>query len=122
MVNPLTVRDFSKVILTLDNVLVQSEKLSETPSMQDGLDFETETDLRILGCELIQTSGILLKLPQVSHGGHFVFQMFETLLLIIDNFMYNLVMLIFENVCFCCRSLWLLVKFSSNDFIIRNHS
>jgi len=33
--------------------------------MLDGLDFEIETDLRIWGCELIQTSGILLKLPQV---------------------------------------------------------
>ncbi|XP_046579475.1 cyclin-L1-like isoform X2 [Haliotis rubra] len=77
VVNPLTVRDFSKVILTLDNVLVQSEKLSETPSMQDGLDFETETDLRILGCELIQTSGILLKLPQVAMAtGQVLFQRF----------------------------------------------
>ena len=59
-------RDFSKVILTLENVLIPEEKLSPTPSMQDGLDLDTETDLRILGCELIQTSGILLKLPQVS--------------------------------------------------------
>ena len=58
-------RDFSRVILTLDNVLVPPDKLSPTPSMQDGLDSETEMDLRILGCELIQTAGILLKLPQV---------------------------------------------------------
>lgn len=58
-------RDFSKVILTLENVLIPDEKLSPTPSMQDGLDLDTETDLRILGCELIQTAGILLKLPQV---------------------------------------------------------
>lgn len=59
------VRDFSKVILTLENVKVPLEKLSPTPSMQDGLGAEAERDLRILGCELIQTSGILLKLPQV---------------------------------------------------------
>lgn len=58
-------RDFSKVILTLENVLIPEEKLSPTPSMLDGLDLDTETDLRILGCELIQTAGILLKLPQV---------------------------------------------------------
>ena len=63
---PTMERDFSKVILTLENVLIPDDKLSPTPSMQDGLDLETETDLRILGCELIQTSGILLKLPQVS--------------------------------------------------------
>ena len=59
-------RDFSKVILTLDNVFVPVEKLSPTPSSLDGLDSAIEVDLRILGCELIQTSGILMKLPQVS--------------------------------------------------------
>ena len=63
--NPTMKRDFSKVVLTLENVLIPDEKLSETPSMLDGLEKEVETDLRILGCELIQTSGILLKLPQV---------------------------------------------------------
>ena len=57
-------REYSKVLLTLDNVLIPSEKLSATPSIIDGLDIDTETDLRILGCELIQTSGILLRLPQ----------------------------------------------------------
>ena len=59
------VREFSEVILTLDNVLLPAEKLSPTPSMIDGIDNSTEMDLRILGCELIQISGILLKLPQV---------------------------------------------------------
>uniref|UniRef100_A0A3B4CAK0 Cyclin-L1 n=1 Tax=Pygocentrus nattereri TaxID=42514 RepID=A0A3B4CAK0_PYGNA len=34
--------------------------------MLDGLDLHTETDLRILGCELIQSAGILLRLPQVA--------------------------------------------------------
>ncbi|XP_060578123.1 cyclin-L1-like [Ruditapes philippinarum] len=77
-VKPATMeRDFSKVILTLENVLIPDEKLSPTPSMQDGLDLETETDLRILGCELIQTSGILLKLPQVAMAtGQVLFQRF----------------------------------------------
>ena len=68
--NALSKRDFSEVILTLENVLIPQEKLSPTPSMLDGLDHDTEMDLRILGCELIQTSGILLKLPQVRR--HFV--------------------------------------------------
>lgn len=62
-------RDFSRVILTLDNVLIPAEKLNVTPSMLDGLDKETEIDLRILGCDMIQTAGILLKLPQVSQYG-----------------------------------------------------
>ncbi len=58
-------RDFSRVILTLENVLIPEDKISPSPSISDGLDAETEMDLRILGCELIQTAGILLKLPQV---------------------------------------------------------
>ncbi|XP_064611919.1 cyclin-L1-like [Liolophura sinensis] len=74
---PTLVRDFSEVILTLDNVLIPPDKLSPTPSLQDGLDSETETDLRILGCELIQTAGILLKLPQVAMAtGQVLFQRF----------------------------------------------
>lgn len=59
-------RQFGNIILTLENCLLSDNKLQETPSQQDGLDKEVETDLRILGCELIQIAGILLKLPQVS--------------------------------------------------------
>lgn len=57
---------FSKVSLSLENCILPPEKLLPSPSQVDGLDLETETELRILGCELIQTSGILLRLPQVS--------------------------------------------------------
>uniref|UniRef100_A0A3B3BFB7 Cyclin L1a n=1 Tax=Oryzias melastigma TaxID=30732 RepID=A0A3B3BFB7_ORYME len=57
---------YSEVFLTIDNSLVPDERLSTTPSMLDGLDLSTETDLRILGCELIQSAGILLRLPQVA--------------------------------------------------------
>ncbi|KAF5898644.1 cyclin-L1 isoform X1, partial [Clarias magur] len=57
---------YSEVSLTIDNSLIPEEKLSPTPSMLDGLDLHTETDLRILGCELIQSAGILLRLPQVA--------------------------------------------------------
>ncbi len=63
--NALSKRDFSKVVITLENVLIPEDKLSPSPSVLDGLDSEVEADLRVLGCELIQTSGILLKLPQV---------------------------------------------------------
>ncbi|KAK7501860.1 hypothetical protein BaRGS_00006946 [Batillaria attramentaria] len=70
-------RDFSRVVLTLENVLIPEDKLNVTPSMLDGLDKETETDLRVLGCELIQTAGILLKLPQTAMAtGQVVFQRF----------------------------------------------
>lgn len=58
-------RQFDKIILTLENCLLPENRLEETPSQQDGLDKQVEIDLRILGCELIQVAGILLKLPQV---------------------------------------------------------
>lgn len=58
-------RLYGKIVLTLENCLLPEAKLELTPSQADGLDRETEIDLRILGCEMIQTAGILLKLPQV---------------------------------------------------------
>ena len=59
-------KKYSKILLTLDNVLLPKEKTDNSPSKLDGLDESTELDLRVMGCELIQTSGILLKLPQVN--------------------------------------------------------
>lgn len=58
-------KPYGRVVLTLKNQLLPEDKLTVTPSQTDGLDEDTETDLRIYGCELIQTAGILLKLPQV---------------------------------------------------------
>ena len=58
-------RDFSKVIICLDNITLPEDKLYPTPSILDNLTFEQERDLRIYGCELIQTAGNLLQLPQV---------------------------------------------------------
>lgn len=58
-------KSYGKIVLSLKNQLLPEEKLTVTPSQNDGLDSETEIDLRIYGCELIQTAGILLKLPQV---------------------------------------------------------
>ena len=59
------VYDYDDIIISLENCILPSEKLDETPSMKDGLDRDTENDLRFYGCELIQISGLLLKLPQV---------------------------------------------------------
>lgn len=68
---------YGKIILTLENCLLPEAKLDPTPSQMDGLDRETEIDLRVLGCELIQTAGILLKLPQVAMAaGQVLFQRF----------------------------------------------
>lgn len=70
-------KSYGKIVLTLENCLLPEAKLEQTPSQADGLDRETEVDLRILGCELIQTAGILLKLPQVAMAtGQVLFQRF----------------------------------------------
>lgn len=74
---PIFPRLHNKIVLTLENSLIPEAKLDQTPSHLDGLDAETEKDLRILGCELIQTAGILLKLPQVAMAtGQVIFQRF----------------------------------------------
>lgn len=57
--------DYDDIVISLENSILPSEKLDETPSMKDGLDRDTENDIRFYGCELIQISGLLLKLPQV---------------------------------------------------------
>jgi hypothetical protein len=56
---------YSGVLITLENCLLPDDKLRFTPSMSSGLDTDTETGLRVVGCELIQAAGILLRLPQV---------------------------------------------------------
>jgi len=60
-------KSYGRIVLTLENAILPTDKLeADTASQIDGLSREIEMDLRILGCELIQTAGILLKLPQVS--------------------------------------------------------
>ncbi|KAK9506158.1 hypothetical protein O3M35_008143 [Rhynocoris fuscipes] len=72
-----TTKPYGKIELSLNNVLLPEDKLTNTPSRLDGMDPDTETDLRVLGCELIQTAGILLKLPQVAMAtGQVLFQRF----------------------------------------------
>lgn len=57
---------YGDIRLTLENCILPSNRLEKTPSAADGLDSRDEYELRLLGCELIQTGGILLRLPQVS--------------------------------------------------------
>lgn len=57
---------FARTEINLENCLLSDEKLNNPPSLADGMHSDTERDLRFLGCELIQTASILLKLPQVS--------------------------------------------------------
>ncbi|TPX63989.1 hypothetical protein SpCBS45565_g06186 [Spizellomyces sp. 'palustris'] len=50
--------------LSLRNSVLTVEQLEQSPSRQDGISQELETELRVFGCELIQSAGILLRLPQ----------------------------------------------------------
>ena len=61
------IKEFSRTVLSLDNCIIPTERLLETPSIKDGMNHDLETDLRIVGCEYIQSAGLLLKLPQVGH-------------------------------------------------------
>ena len=62
------VYDYGNVEISLENCVIPAEKLEKTPSALDGLSSELETEVRIVGCEYIQTGGILLKLPQVKNN------------------------------------------------------
>uniref|UniRef100_A0A7N0UQD3 Cyclin-L1-1 n=2 Tax=Kalanchoe fedtschenkoi TaxID=63787 RepID=A0A7N0UQD3_KALFE len=58
-------KNLSIMIYTaIDNFYLTEEQLHNTPSSKDGIDHDTETTLRVYGCDLIQESGILLRLPQ----------------------------------------------------------
>lgn len=50
------------IYTAIDNFYLTDEQLKNSPSSKDGIDEATETTLRIYGCDLIQESGILLKL------------------------------------------------------------
>ncbi|KAK2372112.1 Cyclin-L1-1 [Trifolium repens] len=65
------------IYTAIDTFYLTDEQLTNTPSRKDGIDEATETTLRIYGCDLIQESGILLRLPQaVMATGQVLFHRF----------------------------------------------
>lgn len=65
------------IYTAIDNFYLTDEQLQNSPSRKDGIEEATETTLRIYGCDLIQESGILLKLPQaVMATGQVLFHRF----------------------------------------------
>ncbi|KAF6134028.1 hypothetical protein GIB67_038319 [Kingdonia uniflora] len=65
------------IYTAIDTFYLTLEELSNSPSRKDGIDEATETTLRIYGCDLIQESGILLRLPQaVMATGQVLFHRF----------------------------------------------
>ena len=61
------VKQFDRIVLSSD-VIVPIERLLNTPSQKDGMSHDLEVDLRVTGCDYIQSAGLLLKLPQVWVG------------------------------------------------------
>lgn len=47
---------------SMQNAIATLEQLENVPSRKDGISEELEEQLRLFGCELIQSAGILLKL------------------------------------------------------------
>ncbi|XP_058076852.1 cyclin-L1-1 isoform X2 [Magnolia sinica] len=65
------------IYTAIDTFYLTDEQLRNSPSRKDGIDETTEMTLRIYGCDLIQESGILLKLPQaVMATGQVLFHRF----------------------------------------------
>lgn len=60
-------KQFPMIYTTIDTFYLTDEQLSNSPSRKDGIDEPTETNLRIYGCDLIQESGILLRLYPLWH-------------------------------------------------------
>lgn len=50
------------IYTAIDTFYLTEEQITNSPSRKDAIDEETETTLRVYGCDLIQESGILLKL------------------------------------------------------------
>ncbi|KAL5566182.1 hypothetical protein UlMin_029346 [Ulmus minor] len=65
------------IYTAIDTFYLSDEQLQNSPSRKDGIDEATEITLRIYGCDLVQESGILLKLPQaVMATGQVLFHRF----------------------------------------------
>ncbi|KAJ6790648.1 cyclin-L1-1 [Iris pallida] len=65
------------IYTAIDTFYLSEEQLRDSPSRKDGIDESTETALRIYGCDLVQESGILLRLPQaVMATGQVLFHRF----------------------------------------------
>ncbi|RWR81531.1 cyclin-L1-1-like protein [Cinnamomum micranthum f. kanehirae] len=65
------------IYTAIDTFYLTDEQLKNSPSRKDGIDESTETTLRIYGCDLIQESGVLLRLPQaVMATGQVLFHRF----------------------------------------------
>jgi len=92
---------FGRVVLNIANSVLPLDKLTNTPSSLDGMSAEVETDLRNLGCNLIQTAGKLLKLPQVAMATACV--LFHRFFYSKSFVRYNMEQAAIATVCLACK-------------------
>jgi len=59
--------------LSLQNAILTYEQLETTPSKKDNIPEELEDELRRLGCDFIQSAGILLRLYLFIYNFFFFF-------------------------------------------------
>lgn len=98
-------KEYGATELSLDNPIVPTERLLNTPSFKDGCSSELEVDLRIVGCEYIQSAGMLLRLPQVAMA---------TAQVLFQRFYYSKSFVKYSiQVCECCVCVCVVVDMSS---------
>lgn len=73
------------IYTAIDNFYLTDEQLKNSPSRKDGIDDATETTLKIYGCDLIQESGILLKLYPHLMSGSFKASIFMLKLFVLHS-------------------------------------
>lgn len=60
------------IYTAIDTFYLTDEQLKDSPSRKEGIDEHTEMMLRIYGCDLIQESGILLRLYPFSYDVYYI--------------------------------------------------
>ena len=106
---------FRMIYTAIDNFYLTNEHLKNSPSRKDSIDEDTETTLRIYGCDLIQESGILLKLYPVFSLFLYMLGLWNCLLFLILLVQYVTLILVLIDV-----KLWRPGRFYSIISIARN--
>ena len=58
-------KEFRDVLITLENSIIPQEAIESTPSRKEGIPEDLEKNCRLIGCDFIHSTGVLLDFPQV---------------------------------------------------------
>lgn len=105
------------IYTAIDTFYLTEEQLTNSPSRKDAIDEETEITLRIYGCDLIQESGILLRLYPL----YLRIAVLVLSAVTFSFFRYNVVSVVLNWWILDLKLLWLLARFCSIDFTARSH-